>query len=54
MASKHCQAGKGDLKRTVVIQAGPNWDESEESSQDCAVSAWAKPLKVKDFIAAFQ
>ncbi len=26
MPSEHCQAGKGYLKRTVLVQAGSNWD----------------------------
>jgi hypothetical protein len=51
MASKHCQAGKGHLKRTLLLQTGSNWDEWQESHQDSATSTWAMSLKEKDFIA---
>ena len=27
MPSKDCQAGKGRLKRTVLVRPGPNWDK---------------------------
>jgi hypothetical protein len=30
MPSKDCQAGKGYLKRTVFVQAGPKWEKKRD------------------------